>query len=138
MKLLKMVCLWLALLALLASCALESPVTETAGESPETPASESETAPESEPGETGTKEGQDVSGGEVLSYYEDLGIKVREIRRIGGRFLVWTDSLFTEEGYEPSSIFEIYDPAKRERTYLLTTDGPAVSCDVRTNEDGTI
>ena len=84
MKLLKLVCLWAALLALLAGCALEPYGIETGtdGEEAETPASESETAPESEPGETGTKEGQDVSGGEVLSYYEDLGIKVREIRRM--------------------------------------------------------
>ncbi|MBR5743127.1 MAG: hypothetical protein IKX85_04935 [Clostridia bacterium] len=140
MKLLKLVCLWAALLALLAGCALEPYGIETGtdGEEAETPASESETAPESEPGETGTKEGQDVSGGEVLSYYEDLGIKVREIRRIGTRFLVWSDSLSVEEGYEPNSVFEIYDPAKGERTYLLETDGPAVSYDVRTHEDGTI
>ncbi|MBO4407458.1 MAG: hypothetical protein J5849_07130 [Clostridia bacterium] len=49
MKLLKLVCLWAALLALLAGCALEPSGTgsETAGESPETPVSESETAPES-------------------------------------------------------------------------------------------
>ena len=101
---------------------------------------DNETEFESKMEETGTDPTEKTNLDEeaVITLYEDFGIKVREIRRIGGRFLVWTDSLFTEEGYEPDSVFEIYDPAKGERTYLLTTGGPAVSYDVRTNEDGTV
>ena len=145
MKILKTVFLCIMLCVFLVACAKVPGGTESRDRthdetSTKTSFPDNETEFESKMEETGTDPTEKTNLDEeaVITLYEGFGIKVREIRRIGGRFLVWTDSLFTEEGYEPDSVFEIYDPAKGERTYLLTTGGPAVSYDVRTNEDGTV
>ncbi len=145
MKVLKATLLWAAIAALLVSCAAAPSGSESESEAPDkgqkTTATESETRPAEEPEETGSEPGKDepLTEDEAKALYEGLGFRVREIKRVGRRFLVLADSpLSAEEGYEPDSVFEVFDPLTRERTYLLTTAGPAADYDVRTDEEGNV